>query len=78
MKIYRSSTYVEDGQYYQLEVINMWDLKSKATCSKKGITYKLNYTTRISDDMSTSKEIKSLSSEMIKEIKEMGYKIISE
>ena len=80
MKIYGSTQYVdilEEKEYFQLEVINMWDFKTRTICFKEingeFISYCLNKYIALNNLECKKENITELTQEMKKEIIKMGY-----
>lgn len=84
MKIFGSTQYVNleerEQPWYQLEVINQWDFKSKAVCYDYSretlISYCLKKNTKTSENSYKSEIIENLNSEMQREVIKMGYKLM--
>lgn len=81
MKIFGSTQYVNLSErvepWYQLEVINMWDWKTKAICFKYAgktlISYCLKLNTVINENSYTSIPVEDITDEMKNELLKMGY-----
>jgi len=79
MKIYRSSISVKDKEWYQLEVINMWDWGSERICFEKSddhvFAYKLKHNKRVEENRWKSEDVTELTDEMKTTLQEMGYEL---
>ena len=83
MKIYTPTAYVNHkesvGQWFQLEVLNMWDFKNQSVCSSRcighTIRYYLNSCVATSDTSYKSTIVETLTDEMKYEIISMGYEL---
>lgn len=81
MEILESTQYVnlekQKEQWYQLSVINQWDLSTKSVCfSYVGdtlISYCLNLCTPISNNSYNTEKIEKLTDEMKEILLEKGY-----
>lgn len=83
MKIYETCIYVGDKkEWYQLEIINMWDWSTKKICFKNDgdghiFSYCLNKYIRIDKKHSKFEKITELSDDIKKELISMGYTLAS-
>ena len=83
MEILGSTQYVDleeqKEQWYQLSVINQWDLSTKAVCFNNVgntlISYCLNLCTPISNDRYKTEKIEELTDEMKHILLSKGYSV---